>query len=40
MSDEQDTLSEFVEATAAKFGLPGAAVGVWADGREVYGATA
>ncbi|MFF0013136.1 serine hydrolase domain-containing protein [Streptomyces sp. NPDC005374] len=37
MSDERDTLSEFVEATATKFGLPGAAVGVWADGREVYG---
>jgi CubicO group peptidase (beta-lactamase class C family) len=37
MSDEQDTLSEFVEATAAKFGVPGVAVGVWVDGREVYG---
>jgi CubicO group peptidase (beta-lactamase class C family) len=31
-----DTLSEFVEATATKFGIPGAAVGVWADGREIY----
>jgi CubicO group peptidase (beta-lactamase class C family) len=31
-----DTLSEFVEATAAKLGIPGVAVGVWADGREVY----
>jgi CubicO group peptidase (beta-lactamase class C family) len=31
-----DTLSDFVEATAAKFGIPGVAVGVWADGREVY----
>jgi len=29
-------LSEFVEATAIKFGIPGVAVGVWADGREVY----
>ncbi|MEW2248329.1 serine hydrolase domain-containing protein [Streptomyces sp. NPDC006975] len=37
MSDEQDTLSEFVEATATKFGVPGVAVGVWVDGREVYG---
>jgi CubicO group peptidase (beta-lactamase class C family) len=32
----QDTLSDFVEATAAKFGIPGVAVGVWADGRETY----
>jgi CubicO group peptidase (beta-lactamase class C family) len=32
----QDMLSEFVEATATKFGIPGAAVGIWADGREVY----
>jgi CubicO group peptidase (beta-lactamase class C family) len=32
----QDTLSEFVEATATRFGIPGVAVGVWADGREVY----
>jgi CubicO group peptidase (beta-lactamase class C family) len=31
-----DTLSEFVEATATKFRIPGVAVGVWADGREVY----
>jgi CubicO group peptidase (beta-lactamase class C family) len=31
-----DTLSELVEATATKFGIPGVAVGVWADGREVY----
>ncbi len=31
-----DKLSEFVEATAAKFGIPGVAVGVWADGRETY----
>jgi CubicO group peptidase (beta-lactamase class C family) len=30
----QDALSEFVEATATKFGIPGVAVGVWADGRE------
>jgi CubicO group peptidase (beta-lactamase class C family) len=32
----QDTLSEFVGATATKFGIPGVAVSVWADGREVY----
>src|SRR5919108_917707 len=32
----QGTLSDFVEATATKFGIPGVAVGVWADGREVY----
>ncbi|MFC3577811.1 serine hydrolase domain-containing protein [Streptomyces yaanensis] len=32
----QKALSEFVEATAAKFGIPGVAVGVWADGRETY----
>ena len=31
-----DTLSDFVEATATEFGIPGVAVGVWADGREVY----
>ncbi|MER7693776.1 serine hydrolase domain-containing protein [Streptomyces sp. NPDC097610] len=37
MSDEQDTLSAFVEATATKFGVPGVAVGVWTDGREIYG---
>jgi len=31
-----DTLSDFVEATATKFGIPGVAVGVWADGQEVH----
>ena len=31
-----DALSDFVEATAAQFGIPGVAVGVWADGREAY----
>jgi CubicO group peptidase (beta-lactamase class C family) len=31
-----DTLWEFVEATATGFGIPGVAVGVWADGREIY----
>jgi CubicO group peptidase (beta-lactamase class C family) len=31
-----DTLSEFVEATATQFDIPGVAVGVWADGQEVY----
>ena len=30
------TLPEFVGATAARFGIPGVAVGVWADGRAVY----
>ena len=32
----QDTLSEFVGATATKFGIPGVAAGVWADGQEIY----
>jgi CubicO group peptidase (beta-lactamase class C family) len=32
----QDKLAEFVEATAKEFGIPGMAVGVWADGREIY----
>ena len=32
----QLTLSEFVAATATKHGIPGLAVGVWADGREIY----
>ncbi|HEX8133960.1 MAG TPA: serine hydrolase domain-containing protein, partial [Actinomycetes bacterium] len=32
----QEALSEFVAATATRFGIPGVAVGVWADGREVY----
>src|SRR5262245_20807388 len=32
----QDTLSDFVEATATTFGIPGVAVGVWANGQEVY----
>jgi CubicO group peptidase (beta-lactamase class C family) len=31
-----DTLSDFVEATATKFGIPGVAVGVWANGQEVH----
>jgi CubicO group peptidase (beta-lactamase class C family) len=31
-----DTLPGFVSATAAKFCIPGVAVGVWADGRELY----
>lgn len=31
-----DMLSDFVEATATKFGIPGVAVGVWANGQEVY----
>ncbi|MFC4590271.1 serine hydrolase domain-containing protein [Sphaerisporangium corydalis] len=32
----RQTPAEFVEATATKLGVPGVAVGVWADGREVY----
>jgi CubicO group peptidase (beta-lactamase class C family) len=32
----QAALSEVVEATATRFGIPGVAVGVWADGREAY----
>ncbi len=31
-----DTLFDFVEATATQFGIPGVAVGVWADGRESF----
>ncbi|MCX5199574.1 beta-lactamase family protein [Streptomyces sp. NBC_00249] len=31
-----NTLAEFVGAAAAKAGVPGVAVGVWADGREVF----
>jgi CubicO group peptidase (beta-lactamase class C family) len=31
-----NSLSDVVEATATKFGIPGVAVGVWADGREAY----
>ncbi len=37
-----NALSDFVEATATRFGIPGVAVGVWADGQEVlacYGVT-
>ena len=32
----QVTLSDFVEKTAAKFKIPGVAVGVWEDGKESY----
>ncbi|WP_055585244.1 serine hydrolase domain-containing protein [Streptacidiphilus griseoplanus] len=32
----QETLSGFVAEAAAEFGIPGAAVGIWADGREVF----
>jgi CubicO group peptidase (beta-lactamase class C family) len=35
-SMSQDALSEFVESTATKHGIPGVAVGVWADGQEAY----
>lgn len=31
-----NTLSEFVEATATNFGIPGVAVGVWANGQEIF----
>jgi len=34
MSDH--TPSEFVAATAARLGIPGAAVGIWVDGRAIY----
>ena len=32
----QEALRDFVEATATRFGIPGVAVGVWADGQEIY----
>jgi CubicO group peptidase (beta-lactamase class C family) len=32
----REVLSEFVEATATRFGIPGVAVGVWAEGQETY----
>jgi len=32
----QRKLSDFVEATAREFKIPGVAVGVWADGKEAY----
>lgn len=32
----QASLSDFVETNAAKFKVPGAAVGIWADGNESY----
>ncbi len=35
-SHDVDALNGFVAATAAEFGIPGLAVGVWADGREIY----
>jgi hypothetical protein len=28
-------LSDFVEATAKQFNIPGVAIGVWADGKAV-----
>jgi CubicO group peptidase (beta-lactamase class C family) len=31
-----DALEQFVTATAREFGVPGVAVGVWAQGREVF----
>lgn len=37
-----DGLSDFVEATVTKFGIPGVTVGVWVDGQEAcvcYGVT-
>ena len=34
MSD--DLLMHFVEATATAYGIPGVAIGVWADDREIY----
>src|SRR5688572_10597590 len=35
-STTQVKLSDFVTKTATEFGIPGVAVGVWADGREIY----
>jgi CubicO group peptidase (beta-lactamase class C family) len=32
----RDALAGFVRASAAEFGVPGVAAGVWADGRETY----
>src|SRR5512142_3154864 len=32
----QDTLADFVRATATKFGIPGVAVGIWTNGQEMY----
>jgi hypothetical protein len=32
----QQTLAGLVEAAATEFGIPGVAVGVWADGREIH----
>ncbi|GII28653.1 serine hydrolase domain-containing protein [Planotetraspora mira] len=32
----QNTLAQFVDTTATKFGVPGVAVGVWVGGRELY----
>src|SRR5579859_2283557 len=32
----QSDLPEFVKATAMDLGIPGVAVGLWADGRETY----
>ncbi|WP_433731206.1 serine hydrolase domain-containing protein [Nocardia sp. CA-129566] len=36
MTMSDSALSEFVEVTASKFRVPGVAVGVWVDGREVF----
>jgi CubicO group peptidase (beta-lactamase class C family) len=36
MEMASEPLSEFVQETAARFGIPGVAAGVWADGRELY----
>jgi CubicO group peptidase (beta-lactamase class C family) len=36
MPQAENKLTEFIEATAAEFGIPGLAVGIWADGREVF----
>jgi CubicO group peptidase (beta-lactamase class C family) len=32
----RDKLSDFVQVTASEFGIPGVAVGVWANGEEIY----
>jgi hypothetical protein len=32
----EHALADFVEATASRLGIPGVAVGVWADGQETF----
>src|SRR5215469_2343545 len=32
----QSALNDFIEAISKKFNIPGVAVGIWANGQEVY----